>query len=298
MQIFVLSGETITTSFSYDGWQDAFTGICESSICGDITWKYVVYNTTMEIEDVMEYRSTNRFVTTDDQTNKVVTLSYSTDENELAHSSSNYRVKIVGSLDCTSVCKNQDGAWVCLEDCLDVIWTSFKMNIVNVCVMPSPCSYTSIVGNDAYLMNDMTAYVDNIEIKQTFTRWSDKVTGLGCESVNGQCQVLVYYLVYKSDDPYINNSEVPMDLAVIDSGAEPPVIKVKTKNYDYCGTHTVRIQGTFIYKGSEIDNKYGDEFNIFIDCCNTRSCIYTQLIPHDDAGSTAPADYAIGVDNV
>ena len=87
-----------------------------------------------------------------------------------------YRVKIVGTLDCEP--KGLDPS-----NCLSVTWTSFKLNIVNVCMQPSPCMYTSVINNLLTTLTTMTAYVDNLSINQEYIRWSDKVTGLGCETV-------------------------------------------------------------------------------------------------------------------
>lgn len=146
---------------------------------------------------------------------------------------------------------------------------------------------------------DMTAYVDGLEVKQTFTRWSDKVTKLPCledetdpDSVI-TCSVLVYSLIYVSDF-----STVPSDLAVIISTAEPPYIKVKVTNYDHCGTHQVRVRGDMMRSGASVSYAEGNNFNIIVDCCSTYSCLYTQLVEHDPLTDSLPTDYSIGVNNV
>lgn len=66
------------------------------------------------------------------------------------------------------------------------------------------------------------------------------------------------------------------------------MIRVKTKNYAHCGTHRVKIKGDFVYKGNSVSVAYGNEFNIVIDCCDTKSCLYTSLIPHDSAVDLIP----------
>jgi predicted nucleotidyltransferase len=43
MNVFVSSGEAITSSFSYADWKDDFTNVCGSSICGEITFEFDVY---------------------------------------------------------------------------------------------------------------------------------------------------------------------------------------------------------------------------------------------------------------
>jgi hypothetical protein len=60
----------------------------------------------------------------------------------------------------------------------------------------------------------------------------------------------------------------------------------------------VRIKGEMVVLGASVSYQYGNEFNLIVDCCNTKSCMYTQLIPHDPLTDSLPADYTVGVDNV
>ena len=50
--------------------------------------------------------------------------------------------------------------------------------------------------------------------------------------------------------------------------------------------------------GASVATATGNDFFLIVDCCDTRSCMYTQLIAHDSATDNLPADYSIGVDNV
>ena len=104
---------------------------------------------------------------------------------------------------------------------------------------------------------------------------------------------MLYKLIYVSD-----LSTIPSDLATINSISEPPKVRVKTTNYDYCGTHTVKIKGEMVVSGTSVAFAYSNDFDIIIDCCDTKSCIYTELIPHDSMVDSLPTDYTIGVDNV
>lgn len=290
MNVFVASGETITSSFSYANWQDHFSKTCLSAVCGTMTWDFIVYDNTGTKNAVMTTTTTapiHTFDIADDTASKTVTLSvFSNDDNM----GGNYRVKIVGTLDCTNICTSPPSP-VCLTDCLDVSWTNFKLNIVNVCDQNNPCSFTTLLDYDATTLVDMTAYVDGIEVKQSFTRWSDKVSNLGCdvEKVPATgCQTLVYKLVYVAD---LSTVESTLAVVVATPTTSPPYIKVKVTNYNHCGTHLVKLRGDMIYLGQSVAYAYGNDFNLNIDCCNVKSCLNTQLVPHEVGVHDFPTDY-------
>lgn len=90
---------------------------------------------------------------------------------------------------------------------------------------------------------------------------------------------------------------LPSDLVTITTSNGSPAVSVKTKNYAYAGTHTVRIKCTIIQGGATISYDYSNAFDLVLDPCDTKSCLYSTLIPLT-AADTQPTDYAIGVDNV
>ena len=90
---------------------------------------------------------------------------------------------------------------------------------------------------------------------------------------------------------------LPLDLATFTTNNGSPAVSIKTKNYDYAGTHTVRIKCAIVQGGATISYDYSNAFDVVLDPCDTKSCLYSTLIPLT-AADTQPTDYAIGVDNV
>ena len=164
-------------------------------MCGALSFKFIAYSTSGDATFVMTNTATNQYSDVNDPLTETMTLSILTSEQDAG---GNYKVKVVGSLDCTSVCPG--GTCLTASSCTTVNWSSFKLNIVNVCSMLNPCSYTVVKDNLLSTQTDMFAYVDGQEVRQTFTRWSDKVSGLGCPTVPATgCTVLVYKLIYSAD---------------------------------------------------------------------------------------------------
>jgi hypothetical protein len=93
------------------------------------------------------------------------------------------------------------------------------------------------------------------------------------------CTVLLYELQVK--DPTTGGWDTDSSFigGIVSSGTDP-YVKAKTSNYEYCGVHTVRIQGRMVSKGVQISVAWSNEFTITVDCCDARSCLYTQLISH------------------
>lgn len=164
-------------------------------------------------------------------------------------------------------------------------WSYFTITVVNPCDEADPCDFTTVIA-PTDVLSDMTAYFDFVLKQQAFTQFSDTVTQL-CPGI--QCQGYEISLVYVSD-----GSTVPADLAKVALSKE---VRVQTKNYAYAGTHTVRIKCIIKQGAAVISTGYSDTFDIILDPCNLKSCVYSELIAKT-AADTQPQSYSIGVDNV
>jgi len=65
-------------------------------------------------------------------------------------------------------------------------------------------------------------------------------------------------------------------------------VSVKTLNYNHIGTTTVKIKCTIAPYGAVVDTVFSNEFDIFIDACDIRSCTFTKFVALNPLTDTTP----------
>jgi len=68
-------------------------------------------------------------------------------------------------------------------------------------------------------------------------------------------------------------------------------VSVKTLNYNHIGTTTVKIKCTIAPYGAVVDTVFSNEFDIFIDACDIRSCTFTKFVALNPLTDTTPQSF-------
>ena len=103
MNVFVSSGEPVTSSFSYADWKDDFTNICGSSVCGEITFEFDVYykKDSTDPQDLLNVMDNSNPATHSYSVTKPSTEEYQLSiETTLDAYGGTYKIKVKGTLDC------------------------------------------------------------------------------------------------------------------------------------------------------------------------------------------------------